>query len=87
MAKRKAVVTGGSRGRLYVSQQGNEIRLTYRQGKHGVWRKFIVNFAVEDEARRCQPLGTTKCEREARNWALETEVDRVFDEMDHEPAF
>jgi hypothetical protein len=70
MPRRKEEVlrTAGSRGRLHASQCGSEIRLAFRQGKHGVWRKFVLAFDAAD----CRLEGTTGSEREVKSWVNES---------------
>lgn len=67
------IKTTRSGKKLYASQSGDEIRLAIRQGRRGIWRRFVLNFHAENVADRCHALGTLTSGAEAKRWALERE--------------
>jgi len=57
--------------RFYASKCADEIRVAFKQGKRGVWRKFVLDFSKEN-GEGCLALGTSSSGSEAKAWVLES---------------
>lgn len=69
--------TAHSGKRLYVSKYEDEIRLAFRQGRRGMFRKFALNFSDSDDSGgECRGCGTEASPSKAKGWVYESDKAR-----------